>query len=126
MTEERHVYDFNSALGLRLAADGETVELEARAPEHQIGHGMVHLAVLTTLGEVAAAQAVGVAVIPSTLTANFLRAAPIGPLSARGRVLKRGRRLCTAEGEVFAEEKLVAKVTVTFAVTPTAQDSRKE
>lgn len=117
MTESRHIYDFNSALGLKLGADGETVELEARAPEHQIGHGIVHLAVLTTLGEVAAAHAVGTSVVPSTVTAHLLRPAPIGPLSARGRVLKRGKRLCTAEGEVTAAGQLVAKVTVTFAVT---------
>jgi len=113
---ERHVYDFNSALGLRLADDGETVELEAKAPDHQIGNGMVHLAVLTTLGEVAAAHAVGTAVVPSTLTANFLRPAPLGLLRAKGRVLSRGRRLCTAEGEVTAGNRLVAKVTVTFAI----------
>jgi acyl-coenzyme A thioesterase PaaI-like protein len=113
----RHVYDFNSALGLRLAADGQTIELDARAPEHQIGDGMVHLAVLTTLGEVAAAHAAGGPVVPATLTANFLRPAPIGPLEARGRVLSRGRRLCTAEGEVSAGGKPVAKVTVTFVVT---------
>lgn len=113
---ERHVVDFNTALGLRLAADGETVELLARAPEHQIGDGMVHLAVLTTLGEVAAAHAVASAVVPSALTANFLRPAPLGLLTAKGRVLSRGRRICTAEGEVSAQGKLVAKVTVTFAV----------
>jgi acyl-coenzyme A thioesterase PaaI-like protein len=112
------IYDFNSALGLRLAADGETVELEARAPEHQIGDGMVHLAVLTTLGEVAAAHAVNGPVVPATLTATFLRPAPLGLLSARGRVLSRGKRLCTAEGEVSAGGKLVAKVLVTFSVTP--------
>jgi uncharacterized protein (TIGR00369 family) len=108
--------DFNSWLGLKLAADGETVEMVARAPEHQIGAGMVHLAVLTTLGEVAAAHAVGSAVVPSALTANFLRPAPLGPLRARGRVLARGRRISTAEGEVSAEGKVVAKVTVTFVV----------
>jgi len=114
--DARHVYDFNSALGLRLGEDGETVELEARAPEHQIGHGMVHLAVLTTMGEVAAAHAAQVAVVPSTLTATFLRPAPLGPLRARGKLLRRGRRLCTAEGEVYAGDALVAKVLVTFAV----------
>ena len=117
MTEERHVYDFNSALGLRLAADGETVELEARAPEHQIGHGMVHLAVLTTLGEVAAAHAADAPVVPTALAASFLRPAPLGLLQAKGRVLSRGKRICTAEGEVTAQGKLVAKVTVTFVVT---------
>ena len=114
---ERPVYDFNSWLGLRLGEDGESVELEAKAPEHQIGHGMVHLAVLTTLGEVAAAHAAGGPVVPSALTANFLRPASIGLLTAKGKVLVRGKRLCTAEGQVFSGEKLVAKVTVTFAVT---------
>ena len=109
-------YDFNSSLGLRLAADGETVELEARAPEHQIGSGWVHMAVLTTLGEVAAAQAVGGSVVPASLSAQFLRPAPLGRLTAKGRALTRGKRLRTAEGEVFSGEKLVAKVTVTFAV----------
>lgn len=113
----RHVYDFNSALGMRLADDGVTVELDAKAPDHQIGNGMVHLAVLTTLGEVAAAHAAEVGVIPTALTANFLRPAPLGRLTARGTVLVRGRRLCTAEGEVKAGDKVVAKVTVTFAVT---------
>jgi len=113
---ERPIYDFNSALGLKLGADGQTVELEARAPEHAIGHNMVHLAVLTTLGEVAAAHAVDKPVVPTALTANFLRPAPIGPLSAKGRVLAGGKRIVTAEGEVSAGGKLVAKVTVTFAV----------
>jgi len=111
-----HVYDFNSWLGLRMGEDGETVELEAKAPEHQIGNGMVHLAVLTTLGEVAAAHAVGGPVIPSAVTANFLRPAPVGLLTAKGTVLVKGKRLCTAEGLVHAGGKLVAKVTVTFAI----------
>ncbi len=114
-TAKRPIYDFNSWLGMRLLEDG-TVELEARAPEHQIGHEMVHLAVLTTLGEVAAAHAADCAVVPSALTVNFLRPAAIGRLTAKGRVLTKGRRLCTAEGEVFSGDKLVAKVTVTFAV----------
>ncbi|MHC4958403.1 MAG: PaaI family thioesterase [Planctomycetota bacterium] len=110
------VYDFNSWLGMKLGDDGETVELEARAPEHQIGNGMVHLAVLTTLGEVSAAHAVDKAVIPTAVTANFLRPAPIGKLTAKGTVLAGGKRIVTAEGHVHAGDKLVAKVTVTFAV----------
>lgn len=114
---KRMIYDFNSWLGLRLGEDGESIEMEAKAPEHQIGHGMVHLAVLTTMGEVAAAHAVGGPVVPSAVTVNFLRPAPLGPLQSRGKVLVKGKRLCTAEGEVTANGKIVAKVTVTFAVT---------
>ena len=109
--------DFNSGtLGLKLAADGETVEMEARAPDHAIGEGWVHMAVLTTMGEVAAAYAVGGPVIPASLSAHFLRPAPLGKLTAKGRVLKQGRRLCTGEGEVYSGDTLVAKVTVSFAV----------
>ncbi len=114
---ERMIYDFNSWLGLRMDADGETIRMEARAPEHQIGNNMVHLAVLTTMGEVAAAHAVNGPVIPSAVTANFLRPAPLGPLEAKGTVLVKGKRLATAEGVVSAAGKVVAKVTVTFAVT---------
>ncbi len=117
---DRPIYDFNSWLGLKLNDDGVTVELDARAPEHQIGNGMVHLGVITTLGEVAAAHAAGVAVIPTAVTANLLRPAGIGRLTAKGEVLSRGKRLCTAEGRVEAGGKLVAKVTVTFVVVPSA------
>ncbi len=116
------IYDFNGWLGLRMAEDGESIEMEARAPEHQIGHGMVHLAVLTTLGEVAAAHAVDKGVVPTAVTANFLRPASIGLLRAKGRVLAAGRRIATAEGEVFAAGKMVARVTVTFAVLTSARD----
>ena len=110
------IYDFNSWLGIKLGADGATVEMEARAPEHQIGNGMVHLAVLTTLGEVAAAHAVDRPVVPTAVTANFLRPAVLGPLTAKGRVLSGGKRIVTAEGEVMSGGKLAAKVTVTFVV----------
>ncbi|MGQ0614781.1 MAG: hotdog domain-containing protein [Planctomycetaceae bacterium] len=109
--------DFNSLLGLRPGPDAQSVELLARAPDHVIGGSFVHMAVLTTLGEVAAARAAGGDVIPASLHAVFLKPAPLGLLRARGRLLTRGRRLCTAEGEVFSGETLVAKVTVSFAVT---------
>ena len=112
---DRHIYDFNSWLGLTKNSDGD-LELEARAPEHQIGTGWVHFAVLTAMGEIAAAQAVGGSVVPASVNAHFLRPAPIGKLVARGKVLSRGRKLRTAEGEIYAGEKLVAKVTVQFAV----------
>jgi len=43
------------------------------------------------------------------------RAEP-GRLVGRGRLLKRGRRLAVAEGEVIQGERLVAKAVVTFAL----------
>ena len=94
--------------------DGSVV-LDA-GPQHQVAPETVHFAVLATLAEVAAARAVGVAVVPASVTVNLLSRARPGRLVGRGRVLRRGKRLAVAEGEVFQEEALVAKATVTFAV----------
>ncbi|MDX1502316.1 MAG: PaaI family thioesterase [Thermoanaerobaculia bacterium] len=105
---------FNADLGLESAADG-SVRLEA-GPRHQVAPGTVHFAVLATLAEVAAAAAVGAAVVPATVQLNLMRRAAPGELVGRGTVLKRGRTLAVAEGEVTQEGRLVAKATVTFAV----------
>ncbi len=107
--------DFNRGLGLRAVGETGAIEMEALAPAHEAAPGIVHMAVLTTLGEVAAARAVGEAVVPVSLSAQFLAPAPPGLLQAQGRLLRQGRRLCAAEGEVFAGGILVAKVSVTFA-----------
>ena len=106
---------FNDWLDMRPGpAPGEIV-LDTR-PEHQVAPGLVHFAVLTTLAEVSAASALAAPVVPTTLTVHLMRRASPGELRARGTVIKRGRTLAVAEGEVFQEEKLVAKATVTFAV----------
>lgn len=107
--------DFNEELGLRLAVDGATVTLETR-PEHEIGGGWIHFAVLATLAEVSAARAVDERVVPASLTLNLLSPAKRGTLVARGRVLRKGRRLAVAEGEVLQDEKLIAKAVVTFSI----------
>jgi acyl-coenzyme A thioesterase PaaI-like protein len=106
---------FNDALGLRLAADGATVELDPAA-EHEAAPGTVHFAVLATLGEVAAARAAGVPVVPAQLSVQLLRRAVSGArLEGRGRVLRAGKTLVFAEGEVTQAGERVAVVAVTFA-----------
>lgn len=105
---------FNSHLGLRPGDDGSVV-LDTR-PEHQVMPGVIHFAVLTTLAEVSAAGAVGASVVPASVNVQLLRRAEPGRLVGRGRLLKRGRRLAFAEGEVFQGDQLVAKATVQFAV----------
>ncbi len=108
--------NFNSALGLRRSDDGQAVILDPR-PEHQIGPGAIHFAVLTTLAEVAAAQSVGASVVPASVNVQLMqRAKPELRLEGRGKLLRRGRRLAVAEGEVWQEDRLVAKATVTFAL----------
>ncbi len=107
--------DFNRWLGLTLDEDGSTVLLDTR-PEHQVAADLIHFAVLTTLAEVAAARAVGASVVPASVTMNLLSPARPGRLVGRGRLLRCGRRLATAEGEVLQDGKLVAKAVITFAL----------
>ena len=106
---------FNEALGFDVGEDGRSIVLAPQAG-HEVAPGTVHFAVLTTLGEVAAAQAAGEAVVPAQVAVQLVR--PAGrdaALVARGRVLKSGRTLIFAEAEVTQHDRLVAKVTVTFA-----------
>lgn len=105
---------FNRHLGLTPGDDGRVV-LDTR-PEHEVMPGTIHFAVLATLAEVSAATAVGAAVVPASLTVNLLHRAEPGRLVGRGTVLRRGRRLAVAEGEVEQEGRLVAKAVVTFAL----------
>ena len=107
--------NFNDWLGLEPGEGEAEVVLDSR-PEHAIAPGTLHFAVVATLAEVSAASAVAAPVVPTTLQINLMRRAAPGRLVGRGRLLKRGRTLAVAEGEVFQEDKIVAKATVTFAV----------
>jgi acyl-coenzyme A thioesterase PaaI-like protein len=107
--------NFNQALGLRPGDEPGTVLLDP-LPEHQVAPDVVHFAVLTTLAEVSAASVVGVSVVPATVTVHLLTRARLAPLVGRGRLLRAGKRLAVAEGEVFQDDKIVAKATVQFAV----------
>ncbi|HRC86794.1 MAG TPA: PaaI family thioesterase [Thermoanaerobaculia bacterium] len=106
--------NFNAHLGLRVAEDGASVTLDT-LPEHQVAPETIHFAVLTTLAEVSAAQAAGVPVVPAAVSVQLLARARPGRLVGKGRLLRRGRTLVVAEGEVFQGEQMVAKATVTFA-----------
>ncbi len=108
--------NFNDRLGLRRGDDGESVVLDPRS-EHLVAPGTVHFAVLTTIAEVAAAGSVGAPVVPASVDVQLLRRAVADRrLEGRGTLLRRGRRLAVAEGEVTQGNRLVAKATVTFAV----------
>ena len=106
---------FNAALGLAPGEEPGTVILDT-LPEHQVAPETIHFAVLTTVAEVAAAGAVGAPVVPASLSVQLMSRARPGRLVGRGRLLRRGRTLAFAEGEVFQGEALIAKASVTFAV----------
>ena len=107
--------DFNTALALSPGDEQGTLLFDPR-PEHQVAPDVVHFAVLTTLAEIAAAGTVGGAVVPATVTVHLLSRARLAPLVARGRLLRKGKRLAVSEGEVTQDGQLVAKATVQFAV----------
>lgn len=104
---------FNDRLNLRRGADG-ALHFEPQA-EHEVAPDVVHFAVLATLAEIAAAGSAGAAVVPAQVSLNLLRRARTAPLAARGRLLKGGRTLVVAAGEVTQDGELVAQAVVTFA-----------
>lgn len=106
---------FNDRLGLTAGADGSSIELEAGS-QHLVAPDTVHFAVLATLGEVSAAQAVGRAVVPVNVSLQLMSRARAGRLIARGTASKAGRTLAFADGTVTQGDKTVAKVSVTFAL----------
>ena len=108
--------NFNDRLGLRRSEDGLGVVLDP-GPEHQVAPGTIHFAVLTTIAEVSAAISTGASVVPASVSVQLMRRAVADRrLEGRGTLLRRGRRLAVAEGEVIQGNRLVAKATVTFAV----------
>jgi acyl-coenzyme A thioesterase PaaI-like protein len=107
--------NFNDHLGLEASSDGKSIGLDPRE-EHLIAPDTVHFAVLATLGEVASAQAVGRPVVPVAVSIQLMSRARAARLTATGRVLKSGRSMAFAEGEVTQGDKLIAKVSVTFAL----------
>jgi len=107
--------NFNQSLSMYPGDEPGTLILEPR-PEHQVAPDVIHFAVLTTLAEVSAANAVGAEVIPATVTVHLLARARLAPLVGRGRLLRRGMRLAAAEGEVTQDGLLVAKATVQFVI----------
>jgi uncharacterized protein (TIGR00369 family) len=50
------------------------------------------------------------------LNVSFLRAAKIGKLLGKGRVVRRGKEVCFLAGELFQDGKLVATATATVTI----------
>jgi len=67
------------------------------------------IALLATLGENEFAPTL-------ELKINFISPAKIGKLTGRGKVLSKGSRVGVIEGELWQEEKLVAKATATALI----------
>ena len=55
-------------------------------------------------------------VVPASITVHLLSRAGLAPLVGHGRLLRKGKRMAVAEGEVTQDGQLVAKATVQFAI----------
>ncbi len=113
---------FNRLVGVQFGAyhdDGVTLTLPL-APTHRNGAGVVHGGVILTLADAALgfgiARATGGRCTTAEIKINYLRPATDGVLSARSRIIRRGRTLVVARAEVHCGDKQVAEVLSTFAV----------
>ena len=128
----RHIFDnapFIREMGVELTTieDGwcETQLVPDR--RHRQQHGLIHAGVMATMCDhtagCAARGTVGMDqdVLTVEFKINFLRPAVADRLRCRSHVLRAGKTLVICESEVYAEknfeEKLVAKATITLAVT---------
>ena len=128
--ETRRVFDqapFIRLLGAELVefCPGSCRTNIALNENHKQQDGFVHAGVQATLADhscgTAAATLIakGQRVLTADFTINLLRPAQGDTLECEAKVIKQGKTLTVAEGEVYAvgnERKLVAKVTATLAI----------
>jgi uncharacterized protein (TIGR00369 family) len=128
----RHIFDnapFIREMGVELAMmeDGWCETRLVPERRHRQQHGLIHAGVMAAMCDhTAGCAARGVVgmdqdVLTVEFKINFLRPAVADRLRCRSQVLRAGKTLVICESEVYADnnsqEKLVAKATVTLAVT---------
>lgn len=114
-------------VGLRLdrVAEGEVDVSLVLEPRHLNLVGTLHGGMTATLADTATGLAYrtvlepGTTHVTSSLTVTFLAPGRAGRVTARGRVIKRGRRFGYAEADVVDEAgTMLARATATFTVMP--------
>lgn len=112
-----------SFLGARLGRVGPgSVEVHLDVePDHLNLFGTLHGGLIATVADTATGLAMltslddGMTHVTTSLTVTFLAPGRSGAVTARGRVLKRGRRFGYAEADVVdADGELVARASATF------------
>jgi uncharacterized protein (TIGR00369 family) len=116
-----------SFLGARLGrVEPGAVEVELNVrPNHLNLFGTLHGGLIATLADTATGLAMltslddGMTHVTTSLSVTFLASGRAGVVTARARVVKRGRRFGYAEADVVdAEGELLARAAATFTVMP--------
>lgn len=116
-----------SFLGVRLGRiEPGSVEVELDVEtDHLNLFGTLHGGLIATLADTATGLAMltslddGMTHVTTSLSVTFLAPARSGTVTARGRVLKRGRRFGYAEADVVdSDGALLARAAATFSVMP--------
>ena len=116
---------FARLLGVELVAESDKgVELRmAAGADHEREGGILHGGVQMSLLDMAMAGTVARTLAPGqttasvSITTDFLRPATAGPLTAKGRLERRGRTMAFPVGELYdAEGRLVARATGVWAI----------
>ncbi len=113
-------------LGLRLdRVEPGIVDVALRIePQHRNLLGTLHGGMIATLADTATGLAIGSSLDPdgtwttTALNVTFLAPGRQGEVTARGRVVRAGRRFGYAEADVVDDhDRLLARATATFAIT---------
>ena len=114
---------FNRLLGVEFGEyhdDGGVTLRLPLAESHLNADGVAHGGAIFTLADTAIsfgiARAAGGRCTTVEAKINYLRPASSGTLTARSHVLRAGRKLVVARGEVHCNGKQVAEMLTTFAV----------
>jgi uncharacterized protein (TIGR00369 family) len=123
-----HTSFLGARLG-RIEPGSVEVELDVET-DHLNLFGTLHGGLIATLADTATGLAMltslddGMTHVTTSLSVTFLAPARSGTVTARGRVLKRGRRFGYAEADVVdADEALLARAAATFSVMPEREPS---
>ena len=113
---------FHESVGVEVVElhdDGATMRLVVRE-EHLNSDGVVHGGVTFTLADSALGHgifnALGKPCTTAEMKINYLRPVVRGVMTARSRILRKGRRLVVARAEVHCGDAHVAEALSTFAV----------
>jgi uncharacterized protein (TIGR00369 family) len=121
---ERSAFHRSFGIELERVAEGEVDVVFEAGPGHLNLVGTVHGGVIATLADTATGLAYrtvlepGMQHVTTQLNVTYLAPGRGGRISARGRVVKRGRRTGYAEADVLdAGGNLLARATALFTVT---------